>query len=281
MTTMNDNNIVNKLRDRGEKDARVFLTVLSIINILVLIVIIVSVIATAGGEGAAGVTGFIFVMFFYIGLFAFSNYLMENLIAAGIRINGIRVTDEQLPELSAVVRQCAEKLGVKPPEVYVLQDSMWNAFAMKVGRKKMIVLLSGAVDSLLLKGDMNQLSWVVAHEMGHHVCGHLTFWNRFIEVCSISLPWIILWHRRRGELSCDRIAMYCVGSAEASFRALANMTVGAQMADKINTDLAISQWHKYKNEFFSKYRTIYSTHPANLCRFAVLKETQAEFNIPD
>ncbi len=274
---MNDN-ILTKLRDKGEIKARIFLIIISVIDIMILIAIISSISKNAEAEKA--ITGVV-VILFYVLLFALMNVMMEKLMAAGIRINGIRVSENQLPELNSVVNQCAERLGITPPEVYVMQDSIWNAFAMRYGNKKMIVLLSGSVDSLLLKGEMTQLAWVVAHEMGHHLYGHLGFWNRFIEVCGILCPWVILWHRRRGELSCDRVAMYCIGSADASFKALANMTVGAQMADKVNKDEAIAQWHKNKGDFYCKYRSIYSTHPANTCRFAVLKETQAEFNIPD
>jgi Zn-dependent protease with chaperone function len=285
MTTLNDNNIVKQLRDRGEKDARLLLIIIAILTVIVLTLIIIGVIVVlvmskeVRLEEPIGVfTGIVIGILIILLL----NIIIENLMAANIRINGIRVSENQIPELNAVVNQCSMKLGVAPPEVYVMQDSIWNAFAMKVGKKKMIVLLSGSIDSLLLKGDMAQLSWVVAHEIGHHVCGHLSSWNRFLEIlCSFSWPWVVLWHRRRGELSCDRIAMYCVGSADASFKALANMTAGAQMANIINKDKAIEQWHKHKGDFFSIYVTLYSTHPANLCRFAVLKEMQEEFNIPD
>jgi Zn-dependent protease with chaperone function len=198
--------------------------------------------------------------------------------AAHLKTNAIRVSETQLPELHRAVQAGCGKLGMACPDVYVLQHNVWNAFATKIFGRRMVVLFSGAVDSILLKGDMQQLSWVVGHELGHHWAGHLDFKQKLAKPGSW-LIWVAFWHSRRRELTCDRVGLYCAGSLQSSQLALANLTVGAQLAGRVNTEQAVAQWHGHRGEFFVKYRTFYSTYPHLLARMDHLNQAAQEFGM--
>jgi hypothetical protein len=142
----------------------------------------------------------------------------------------------------------------------------------------MVVLLSGAVDSILLKGDMQQLSWLVGHELGHHWAGHLDLRQKMARAGGW-LIWLKLWHSRRAEITCDRVGLYCAESLKASQLALMNATVGAQLAGKVNMAEAASQWQQHQTEFFVKYRTLYATHPHLLARLQLLNGAAAELRM--
>lgn len=242
--------IIDKLRDPGEKAAFVWLTICAV---PFWIAIFVYTVGTLG------------LGLLVIGLIVLMKFLAELFVAATIKTNAIEVTEAQFPEIHSAVVRCCQKLGIVPPTVYVMQDSVWNAWAARIAGKRMVVLLSGALDSLLLKGDMKQVAFLVGHEIGHHAAGHLNFWTRGAEM-GCWVPWILLWYKRRCELTCDRIGLFCAEDARASLLALANMTVGAQLADQVNIDQAIYQWQKHKHEIYVRYRTIYSTHPHHLWR---------------
>ncbi len=237
----------------------------------------------------ASVPGWIFVLgwtvlsfgvgLVVIGAIALAVFIAELWFAAYLRTNAIRISPTQLPELHRAVVACCHRLEMEPPEVYVMQENVWNAFAASILGRDIVVLLSGAVDSILLKGDMAQLSWVVAHELGHHRAGHLRFLRKLANAGDWCV-WLKLWYSRRCELTCDRIALYCVGNLHTSQLALMNSTVGAQLADQVNLDEAVLQWEQHRSEFFVQYRTLYSTHPHLLARLQFLQTAATELAIP-
>jgi len=258
---------MSQLRDNDERTAFMLLLLFSI---PVWLLILLWIVASYGG--ALVMIGIIFLGVWFGDLF----------LAAYIKTNGVEVTEQQLPELYAVIKNAAERLGMSQrlPGVYIMQDNVWNAFAAKLAGRRYVVLLSGAVDSILLKGDINQLAFVAGHELGHHAAGHLDFLTR-CAVLGGWLPWFYLWYRRRCELTCDRVGLYCSGSLQASSLAMANMTVGAQLAGRVNLEEAEQQWNRHKGEFFVKYKIFYSQYPPNLWRLTALKKAAQEFGIAD
>ncbi len=254
---------IERLRDSKEKTALTWLYVASIPGWLFL------VIWTVASTGIIlAIIGFV-VLLAVIGELWFGAYL---------KANAVRVSERQLPELHGVVQRCCERLGMAPLDVYVMQQNVWNAFAMRIWGRRMVVLLSGAVDSILLKGNMRQLAWLVGHELGHHRAGHLDFSRKLANLGDWCI-WLKLWHSRRAELTCDRAGLYCAGSLEASQLALMNATVGAQLAAQANVEEAVRQWHQHRREFFVRYRTLYSTHPHHLARLDHLATAAAELGI--
>jgi Zn-dependent protease with chaperone function len=251
------------LRDPKEQTALVWLYIASIPAWLVLLF---------WGLASFG------LVFIIIGLVLLARLIGELWFRAYLRTNAVRVSPTQLPELYQVLQSCCYRLNLPPPEVYVMQQNLWNAYAMKILGGRMVVLLSGAVDSILLTGNLQQLAWLVGHELGHHRAGHLDLSRRLALVGGWCI-WLQLWYSRRAELTCDRMGLYCAGGLSASQLALMNATVGAQLAGKVNIAEAIRQWRQHRGEFFVKYRTLYSTHPHHLARLDHLQTAAAELGV--
>ena len=254
---------LDQLRDPKEKKSLAWLYIASVPAWLFLLVWIVS------GFG---------IPLVFIGLFGLLELIGGLWFAAHLKTNAVRVSETQLPELNQVVENCCKNLGLQRPDVYVMQQNIWNAFATKIFGRRMVVLYSGAVDSILLRGDLQQLTWLVGHELGHHWAGHLN-WNQRFAKLGGWLIWVNLWHSRRSELTSDRVGLYCAGSAKASQLALMNATVGAQLANRVNVEEAAKQWQSHRGEFFVKYRTLYSTHPHLLARLEHLNLAAQEFGM--
>lgn len=252
-----------QLRDPKEKTALVWLYVASVPVWVVIILLTVT---------SLGVPLLIAGMFWLIAAFG------EMWFAAYLKTNAVRVSPEQLPELYEVVKSSCARLDMDRPEVYVLQHNVWNAFATKIFGRRMVVLFSGAVDSILLKGDVQQLAYLVGHELGHHWAGHLNFSQKLAKLGNV-VPWLWLWHSRRAELTCDRVGLYCAGSLKPAQLALLNATVGAQLANRVNAGQAMEQWRQHSGEFFVRYRTLYSTHPHLLARLEHMTEAAREFGM--
>ena len=255
---------MKQLRDKSESTA---LTLLYLASVPMWILLLVLIVASYGGW-------LLILLFFWL-----ARIIGEYWFRAHLRTSAVRVSERQLPELHRAAQECCAKLGMEPVELYVMQDTVWNAFAMKLRGRRTVVLLSGAVDAILLKGDYQQLKWVVGHEIGHHAAGHLDFSRRLAHM-GAWFVWGALWHSRRAEFTCDRIGLYCTGSLRASQRALASATVGAQLASQVDLAEAQAQWAAHSGEFFVKYRTLYSTHPAMLCRMEALTKAAQELGVP-
>lgn len=204
--------------------------------------------------------------------------VVEMFMLAGIRANGVRVGPAQYPELNRMIENFSGRLGIERPEVYLMQDSMWNAFAARLGNRRVVVLLSGAVDSLLLDGEDDDLAFLVGHELGHIAAGHLEWKHRLLRL-GAWVPWVAPWHRRCMELTCDRIAIACCGDGAIALRGLCGMTVGGLMASRTNIDAAIAQWREVRSSLFVTLKTMYSMYPHNLWRIEEARDTALRWGL--
>ncbi len=234
----------------------------------------------AGMASMAGVMVLLLILFslglllIVIGTLLAALALAEVILHAHIKTNGVRVSATQYPDIYAASVNFCSRMGIEPPEIYVLQHCVWNAFAARFAGRGVVVLLSGAVDSLLLGGRRADLGFLVGHELAHHALGHLDWKHRLAEVLGRMMsPWIAFWYRRHQELSCDQVALACTGDLALCTRAVVNMTVGTTLAAETNVDEAIAQWDRHKGEIFVLLRTLYSPYPHHLWRLANLRRT--------
>ena len=260
-----------QLRDHNELTALTALYVSAAPMYLLLLYWLVRGARSAHGLGwiyLALLAGFLWTM----------NWMIQCFALARIKTNAVRVSESQLPEVNEAANRCAEALQIAQPEVYVMQHNLWNAFAANLAGRRLVVLYTGAIDSLLLTGDLDQLTWLLGHQMGHHAAGH-TRWTHLLALPGAWCFWIFLWYSRRRELTCDRLGLYCVGNLHSSLLALSNLTAGAQLARQLNVEQAMTDWVACRDEFFVWSSTIHSAHPPLLWRFLHLREAALELGI--
>ena len=186
-------------------------------------------------------------------------------VLAHFKMNGVRVSSEQFPVLNHAADNFAQRLGIQRPDVYIVQETVFNAFAARLAGTHVVVLFSGAVDSILRSGDEDDLAFILGHEFGHIAAGHLTFMH-YLQALGGWFIWVGLWYRRRMEMTCDRIGLALVGDRDRAMRAMSHMMVGSELASEINYGAAFAQLREHQGEFFVKYRNIYSFYPSLLSR---------------
>ncbi len=78
---------------------------------------------------------------------------------------GVReVSEDEYPELHAIVKDVAERAGIPKPKVGVMQSRTPNAFATGRNPKKSIVVVTTGILDLL---SYEELRGVIGHEIGH------------------------------------------------------------------------------------------------------------------
>jgi Zn-dependent protease with chaperone function len=157
-----------------------------------------------------------------------ADYFNRKKTMALLRGSGIEVGPHQLPELYACAISYAQRLGLKaPPEIFIIEGNVMNAAAMKIGGRKVIVLIDDVVDACLRSGDPQTLAFILGHEMAHHALGHTGFLRSIVKQYFKKLS-------RLDEFSADAVANELVGNPQVSARALTTLVSGPQLLPYVN-----------------------------------------------
>jgi Zn-dependent protease with chaperone function len=145
--------------------------------------------------------------------------------------HAVLVSPTQFPRLYESVASASHRLGLAhPPQTFVYNShGLTNALAMRVLRHRMVLLTSALID---VEHD-RQVDFVVAHEVGHHVAGHLGFWRNTAKYPAHLIPFLGRAYSRARELTADRIGAHCVGDVEVARGALAMMACGSARLDAV------------------------------------------------
>jgi len=190
--------------------------------------------------------------------------------------NSVRVSDHQHEEIFAIVRELSARLGMmKIPYVFIVNEAVVNAFAVRMTHSKYIMLHSSLVDLMLADGELNQLRMIIAHELAHHAAGHTSSLKNTFLLPARILPYIGASYQRACELTADRIALVLAGNAESAKKALVAIASGSmKLFPKLNTDSFLRQEAEIPG-FFGFTTELYSTHPRTTKRvFEIEKFSQ-------
>jgi Zn-dependent protease with chaperone function len=170
--------------------------------------------------------------------------------------SSILVGPNQLPSVHALVIDACETLGMTPPDVYVRQNPVPNAYTLALsGRRPFIVIHTSLLDLL----DEDELQAVIAHELGHLKCDHavwLTAANvlalgtvSLLPIFTATVEDAVMRWLRAAELSCDRAALLVTQNPTVvvrSFMKLAGGSYSKRFADELNVEAFLEQARSYE-----------------------------------
>jgi len=197
------------------------------------------------------------------------------------QMQSIAVSPRQYPEIYAIGEECARRLGIGIPQIFIC--SALEGYACTIATDDvtpMIILSSGIVERL----ELEELKFVIGHECGHIHNLHGVY-NTAVELMTNSLIRMVLeqfvatglpnlldaaekvihggimlfllrWSRC-AEITCDRAGLICCGDLNTANVALAKLiTGGGDRLKNINIQ-----------EFINQVRTVQST-PVRLLELA-------------
>ena len=197
----------------------------------------------------------------------------------------VRASERQFPHIYELVRDGSYILDLdEVPEVYVTQNPLVNAMAL--GRDKPFIVITTGMVNLY---DPEELRWVVGHELGHILSGHVVYRTMLVILLQLAsrvafLPislglGAIIWGLeewfRKSELSCDRAGLLAGQDVDAARRALMKLAGGAQLSE-LNPDAFREQAHEYdavpdlRDSILKILQLQGNTHPFAVVRFADL-----------
>ncbi len=138
---------------------------------------------------------------------------------------GLRVHAGQFGHIHAVVDDCARRMRMVTPHVFVRDDPFVPVVAIGIGEPYAVVLSAQYVEHF---GD-DELRFLIGRELGHIAAGHTRFTSllsangRETGVIALAFgSWL-----RRIDYTADRIGLLCCGSLDAAMRAIAVSTFGS------------------------------------------------------
>jgi len=133
--------------------------------------------------------------------------LVRQLTRASSRGSSVLASSHQFPEVEAMKREAAIRLGFRrnrEPEIYVTAgNGVLNAFAASAFGHDFVVVHSDLFANTL-EQNRRALRFIVGHELGHIRLGHTRLWYQLSIAFSGLIPLLGPYLSRLRELSCDR-----------------------------------------------------------------------------
>jgi len=133
--------------------------------------------------------------------------LARQLTRAASRGSSVLATASQFPEIAAMKRDAADRLGFprrREPEIYVTAgNGVLNAFAASAFGHDFVVVHSDLFSNTL-EQNRRALRFIVGHELGHIRLGHTRLRYQLSIAFSGLIPLLGPYLSRLRELSCDR-----------------------------------------------------------------------------
>jgi Zn-dependent protease with chaperone function len=210
--------------------------------------------------------------------------------------NAVLVGPQQRPRLHGWYREMLAALdwpgatGADVPPLYVTQTPLVNAGA--VGFERPVIVLNSSLLELL---NEREQQFIVAHELGHVMSGHVTYRTIALIVLMIgvtNLPFLaglallpfqlalLEWYRK-AELSCDRAGLLGVQAPRVAYKTFMEMAggtrPGAAEDDTMDLDAFMAQAAEYESQtgtwdnVLKLVNTAMRDHPFNTVRAAELQ----------
>ena len=205
-------------------------------------------------------------------------FYVENIAAS------VLVGEQQLPQYHQLLLEACETLELEPPQLYVRQHPVPNAYTFAMRGKQPFIVLHTSLIELLTP---EEIQAVIAHELGHLKCDHgvyLTLVNLIVLAAgqvpnfggfiaqalqSQLLEWV-----RCAEFTCDRAALLATQDPKVVMSLLMKLAGGSPtLAPQLNLDAFIAQARAYDNisntelgEMLKAAQTSQLTHPVPVLR---------------
>ena len=194
--------------------------------------------------------------------------------------NSIELTEKQLPELYAIYAELGGRMGFSCPggpdlpKLYLHNgNGVMNAYATKCRmRAAYVVLNSDIVDLAYVHGDFGALRFIMAHELGHVKCRHISLW-RLIYSPVMTLLFLGKSTTRAQEYTADRVASYY---APDDVLTMVNLFAGKNLGHRIDIDEYFRTVDDHKDGFWLRFANFRSDHAVGFRRMGALHRTLTE-----
>lgn len=193
----------------------------------------------------------------YIVIFALTAFILHGIFIGNIRGNGIKISEEQFPEVYQIAKRLSEEMGLyNTPDIYVIESGgLLNGFATKFLGRNFVVIYSDLLEMAYQEGE-DAVSFVICHELAHIKRKHIS--RRFYLYPAMLVPFLGTAYSRACEYTCDQMGCYYV--PKGAITGLLLLAAGKKLYKKVNTNILNRQIQE-EGGFWVWFAEILSTHP--------------------
>ncbi len=210
----------------------------------------------------------------------------EKPIRLSFQANAVRVSPRQFPDVHRLYLEVCETMDVAEPyDLFISQTPEVNAGAY--GMDEPFIILNSGMKELF--SDDRQLQYVMGHELGHIMSGHVLYRTMtvlLLQLAQLGFPVVgiaaravlvgLLEWSRKSELSCDRAGLLAIQDPDQVMTGLMRMA-GAGTEEETNLGEFIQQAEEYRtsedvaDSVFKILNLLAQTHPFPVLRVAELQ----------
>jgi Zn-dependent protease with chaperone function len=176
-----------------------------------------------------------------------------------------QVTAQTAPELEHLIKVNTARLQVEPVNIFVVQSRQLNAYTFGMDSPKAIVLYS----SLFKIMDLDEIQFILGHEMGHVKLGH-TWLNTLVGGmagipssmgAAAIMELAFRWWNRACEYSADRAGVLACGKPNKAISALVKLEAGPVALTQAGMQAALQKIDREDDDFSHNLAEILASHP--------------------
>lgn len=191
----------------------------------------------------------------------------KSIVTHGFMGRSVRVSPRQVPRIYNIAKDCAERLDVPVPTIYIANSPVMNAYTFGTDEDSFIVIHSKLVDDF----SDDELRFVIGHEMGHIQNKHVVYGTALQLLKSnatLFLRWLVppaeialaTW-ARRAEVTCDRAGLLCAGELAVAERAFLKMACGStKLYEELDIEAFLEQLEAGQTKL-GRLTEMTATHP--------------------
>lgn len=183
----------------------------------------------------------------------------------------------QFPDIYEMAQDCAKRLGIGAPNIYVLHDQSMNAATYASDTVTPTIYVTSGIVERMTPGE---LKCVIGHECGHVHNEHMVYQaicdvlanllsgrNTIIQLLSTTNVLMFYEWSRAAEVTCDRAGMICADNVEDAISVNKKLAYGSFLnrEDEVNIDDIRSQLEDLST-VASVYTELYNDHPSSIRR---------------
>jgi Zn-dependent protease with chaperone function len=193
-----------------------------------------------------------------------------------LRANGVRISDEQFPEVFEAAEELCSRLRMPVPEMFVIQEhGLLNAYAKRAHHRDIIVIYSNVFEMAYECG-INEMKFILAHELTHVKRQHVKM--SWLRTPAHWIPFLGHAYSRACEYTCDRVAIQLV--PEGAMYGLVALASGTKLYKQVNLE-ALREQQPKDWDFWTWYAEVISTHPNLVNRIAAVGLRMGSFESHD